>query len=81
MHAQFVSIAELLTGNPDAQIRFTCSCCHTSHDVRAEAVLSRLAAQGLADDQTDVSELGRFAERPCYRCGDSRWGAKARLQA
>jgi hypothetical protein len=78
MPSRFKSLAELLAGNPDAQIRFTCSGCHTSHDVRAASVLNRLAALGLGDDEADVNELGRFAERPCYRCGDARWGSRSR---
>lgn len=75
------TLAMLLAEHPAAQIRFSCSSCRTSHDVAAASVLTRLEGRGLGDDRLDVRELGRFSERPCYRCGESRWETRARVPA
>lgn len=76
-----ISLGALLAEHPDAQIRFSCSGCRTSHDVAAATVLTRLEGRGLGDDQVDVRELGRFSERSCYRCGEARWETRARIPA
>jgi hypothetical protein len=54
-------------------VRFTCEACQASHDVAVPAVIDRLKARGLGDEQTGIREVAQLAERPCARCGAMKW--------
>lgn len=68
-----VPLVHYLEHHPRAGVRFTCQACQASHDVPVAAVVERLKARGLGDERTGVRAVARLAERPCARCGATRW--------
>lgn len=68
-----VPLSHYLDDHSGVGVRFTCQGCQASHDVPVAAVIERLKARGLGDEQTGIREVAKVAERPCARCGAMRW--------
>ncbi|HJR83463.1 MAG TPA: hypothetical protein VJ775_06005 [Sphingomicrobium sp.] len=62
--------------NHGVGVRFCCEACQASHDVPMADVVERLKALGLGDERTGIREVARFAEKPCPRCGATRWSTR-----
>lgn len=54
-------------------VRFTCRDCKRHHDVDLEVVIARLQARGVGGAHTGIRTVARLAEKPCERCGATRF--------
>lgn len=57
-------------------VLLTCLACQAHHQVDLEKVIARLVAVGLGDASTGIRAVGRLADRPCLKCGATRWESR-----
>ena len=56
-----------------ASVRVTCRDCQLHRDLPLEAVIERLVARGVGDENTGIRSLAGLVRRPCGRCGGKRF--------
>ncbi|MGI8839714.1 MAG: hypothetical protein ACR2F8_02850 [Caulobacteraceae bacterium] len=65
----------------DGAVLLTCLDCMHRRTLPLEPVIARLKALGVGDEATGVRAVAGFVDRPCLRCGGTRFETRPAFPA